>query len=103
MVDEAHERSLNIDFILGLLKNVLAYRPEFKVIISSATLNTSVFSEYFVACPVVRIETQPYPVTVLYDPPKSDEYDEVVNKIARSIGGLSSMPCRTIELIKTYF
>jgi len=82
MVDEAHERSLNIDFILGLLKNVIAYRPEFKVIISSATLNTSVFSEYFDACPIVRIETQPYPVTVLYDPPKSDEYDEVVNKIA---------------------
>ncbi|MCP4161493.1 MAG: ATP-dependent RNA helicase, partial [Deltaproteobacteria bacterium] len=53
MVDEAHERSLNIDFILGLLKNVIAYRPEFKVIISSATLNTSVFSEYFDACPIV--------------------------------------------------
>ncbi|MDA3812144.1 MAG: ATP-dependent RNA helicase [Spirochaetaceae bacterium] len=82
MVDEAHERSLNIDFILGLLKNVLANRPEFKVIISSATLNTSVFSEYFEACPIVRIETQPYPVTVIYDPPKSDDYDEVVNKIA---------------------
>ncbi|MBI9100529.1 MAG: ATP-dependent RNA helicase [Spirochaetaceae bacterium] len=82
MVDEAHERSLNIDFILGLLKNVLAYRPEFKVIISSATLNTSVFSEYFDACPIVRIETQPYPVTVIYDPPQSDEPEELVNKIA---------------------
>lgn len=82
MVDEAHERSLNIDFILGLLKNVLALRPEFKVIISSATLNTSVFSEYYGACPVVRIETQPYPVTVIYDPPKSDDYEEIINKIA---------------------
>jgi len=82
MVDEAHERSLNIDFILGLLKNVIAYRPEFKVIISSATLNTSVFSEYFDACPIVRIETQPYPVTVLYDPPQGSEPEVLVNKIA---------------------
>ncbi len=82
MVDEAHERSLNIDFILGLLKNVIAYRPEFKVIISSATLNTSVFSEYFDACPIVRIETQPYPVTVLYDSPQSDDFEEMNNKIA---------------------
>ena len=82
MVDEAHERSLNIDFILGLLKNVLIARPEFKVIISSATLNTSVFSEYFDACPIVRIETQPYPVTVIYDPPQSDEPEVLVNKIA---------------------
>ncbi len=82
MVDEAHERSLNIDFILGLLKNVIANRPEFKVIISSATLNTSVFSEYFGACPIVRIETQPYPVTVLYDPPQSDDPEVLVNKIA---------------------
>jgi len=81
MVDEAHERSLNIDFILGLLKNVIAYRPEFKVIISSATLNTSVFSEYFDGCPIVRIETHPYPVTVLYDPPTTDDPEEMIGKI----------------------
>lgn len=81
MVDEAHERSLNIDFILGLLKNVLANRPEFKVIISSATLNTSVFSEYFDGCPIVRIETHPYPVTVLYDPPATDEPENLINSI----------------------
>ncbi|MBB6480224.1 helicase-related protein [Spirochaeta isovalerica] len=81
MVDEAHERSLNIDFILGLLKNVIANRPEFKVIISSATLNTSVFSEYFDGCPIVRIETHPYPVTVLYDPPASDDPEEMIGKI----------------------
>jgi len=47
MVDEAHERSLNIDFILGLLKRILRERPRFKVIISSATINAEVFSEYF--------------------------------------------------------
>jgi len=69
MVDEAHERSLNIDFILGLLKRVLEARPEFKVIVSSATINAETFSEYFGQCPIVKIETPMYPVTLLYDSP----------------------------------
>ncbi|HWR10889.1 MAG TPA: ATP-dependent RNA helicase [Rectinemataceae bacterium] len=68
MVDEAHERSLNIDFILGLLKKVLEIRPTFKVIVSSATINAEVFSQYFGECPVVKIDTQTYPVTLIYDP-----------------------------------
>jgi RNA helicase HrpA len=72
MVDEAHERSLNIDFILGLLKRVLDSRPEFKVIVSSATINAEVFSEYFGECPIVKIETSMYPVTLVYDPPPGD-------------------------------
>jgi len=69
VVDEAHERSLNIDFILGLLKRVLEARREFKVIVSSATINADVFSEYFGECPVVKIDAQTYPVTLIYDPP----------------------------------
>ncbi len=72
MVDEAHERSLNIDFVLGLLKRVLEARPEFKVVVSSATINAQVFSEYFGECPVVKIDAQTYPVTVIYDPPAVD-------------------------------
>ena len=70
MVDEAHERSLNIDFVLGLLKRVLAARKDFKVIVSSATMNTEVFSSYFDGCPIVTIDTITYPVTVVYDPPE---------------------------------
>lgn len=70
MVDEAHERSLNIDFVLGLLKRVLAERKEFKVIVSSATLNAEAFSDYFGGCPIVTIDTITYPVTMVYDPPK---------------------------------
>ena len=70
MVDEAHERSLNIDFVLGLLKRVLAARKEFKVIVSSATMNTEVFSSYFDGCPIVTIDTVTYPVTLVYDPPE---------------------------------
>ena len=68
VVDEAHERSLNIDFILGLLKRVLESRRDFKVIISSATINAEVFSEYFSECPIVKIEAQRFPVTLIYDP-----------------------------------
>ncbi|MCL2070423.1 MAG: ATP-dependent RNA helicase [Treponema sp.] len=69
VIDEAHERSLNIDFILGLLKRVLEERRDFKVIVSSATINALVFSEYFGQCPIVKIEAQTYPVTLIYDPP----------------------------------
>jgi len=69
VVDEAHERSLNIDFILGLLKRVLEGRRDFKVIVSSATINAEVFSEYFGECPIVKIDAQTYPVTLIYDPP----------------------------------
>ena len=69
MVDEAHERSLNIDFVLGLLKRILAERKEFKVIVSSATMNAEAFSEYFAGCPIVTIDTITYPVAMIYDPP----------------------------------
>jgi RNA helicase HrpA len=69
VVDEAHERSLNIDFILGLLKRILETRRDFRVIISSATINAEVFSEYFGECPVVKIDAVTYPVTLIYDPP----------------------------------
>lgn len=69
IVDEAHERSLNIDFILGLLKRVLEVRKEFKVVVSSATINAQVFSAYFGDCPIVKIDADTYPVTVIYDPP----------------------------------
>ena len=68
MVDEAHERSLNIDFILGLLKQITARRPELKVIISSATLNTKVFSRFFGDAPIISIKTRVYNVDVKYFP-----------------------------------
>ncbi len=69
MVDEAHERSLNIDFVLGLLKRVLKQRHDFKVIVSSATMNAQAFSDYFGGCPIVTIDTVTYPVAMVYDPP----------------------------------
>lgn len=69
MVDEAHERSLNIDFVLGLLKRCLEVRKDLKVVVSSATMNAEAFSKYFGGAPIVTIETQTFPVTLLYDPP----------------------------------
>ncbi|MCL2800640.1 MAG: ATP-dependent RNA helicase [Treponema sp.] len=85
VVDEAHERSLNIDFILGLLKRVLESRRDFKVIISSATINAEVFSEYFNNCPIVKIEAQRFPVTMVYDAPlisaNSDASEAILTKI----------------------
>ncbi len=91
MVDEAHERSLNIDFILGLLKRVLEERPEFKIVISSATINAETFSEYFDACPIVNIETPMYPVDTRYDPPKPGSGPEaLVEKIAQLVLKVSS-------------
>ncbi len=67
MVDEAHERSLNIDFILGLLKNIIKDREDLKVIISSATINTETFSRFFFDAPIISISGKPYPVGVRYD------------------------------------
>jgi RNA helicase HrpA len=82
VIDEAHERSLNIDFILGLLKRVLEYRHDFKVIISSATINAEIFSEYFNECPIVKIEADRFPVTLIYDPNAADNDGEaIINKI----------------------
>jgi RNA helicase HrpA len=87
MVDEAHERSLNIDFILGLLKNILKVRSDFKVIISSATINAQSFSDYFDGAPVVHIETQTYPVEIFYEPPAVEDDEEALTlKIVDLVG-----------------
>src|SRR4030042_1365160 len=72
IVDEAHERSLNIDFILGLLKGVLARRPDFRVGVSSATINVQVFSDYFAGCPIVRLDAPMYPVELAWEPPEAE-------------------------------
>lgn len=89
MVDEAHERSLNIDFALGLLKRVLEVRKEFKIIVSSATMNAEAFSQYFGLCPIVTIDTVTFPVAMVYDPPKipaSTISEEASDMLLQKIG-----------------
>ena len=72
VLDEAHERSLTIDFLLGWIKRILPERPDLKVIVSSATLETERFSAFFDGAPVIEVQGRTYPVDVLYEPPRSD-------------------------------
>jgi ATP-dependent helicase HrpA len=68
IVDEAHERSLNIDFLLGYLKQLLRKRRDLKVIVTSATIDTERFSQHFDDAPVVNVEGRGYPVETRYRP-----------------------------------
>ena len=68
IIDEAHERSLNIDFLLGYLKQLLPRRPDLKVIITSATIDTTRFSAHFDDAPVIEVSGRTYPVEVRYRP-----------------------------------
>ena len=68
IVDEAHERSLNIDFILGILKNILRRRRDLRLIITSATIDTEKFSRAFDDAPIIEVSGRLYPVEVRYDP-----------------------------------
>jgi len=92
VVDEVHERSLNIDFILGYLKNILPQRPDLKVIISSATIQADRFSKFFNRAPVIEVTGRMFPVAVLYDPITDDELnkfdDPVVDKTVRTVRDL---------------
>jgi len=72
VIDEAHERSLTIDFLLGWIKRILPERPDLKVIVSSATLETERFSAFFDGAPVIEVQGRTYPVDVLYEPPAKD-------------------------------
>ncbi|WIV52649.1 ATP-dependent RNA helicase HrpA [Amycolatopsis nalaikhensis] len=82
IIDEAHERSLNIDFILGYLKQLLPRRPDLKVIITSATIDPERFSKHFDDAPIVEVSGRTYPVEVRYRPlvdpdaPEEDERDQ---------------------------
>ncbi|MFQ2621476.1 ATP-dependent RNA helicase HrpA [Aeromonas caviae] len=73
IIDEAHERSLNIDFILGYLKQLLPKRPDLKVIITSATIDPQRFSRHFNKAPVIEVSGRTYPVEVRYRPLVSDK------------------------------
>jgi len=68
IVDEAHERSLNIDFILGHLRRLRLQRPELKIIITSATIDTEAFSKAFDGAPIIEVSGRVYPVEVIYAP-----------------------------------
>jgi ATP-dependent helicase HrpA len=73
IIDEAHERSLNIDFLLGYLKQLAKKRPELKIIVTSATIDTARFAEHFDGAPVVEVEGRAYPVELRWRPAEAVE------------------------------
>ncbi|MTD52786.1 ATP-dependent RNA helicase HrpA [Amycolatopsis pithecellobii] len=92
IIDEAHERSLNIDFLLGYLKQLLPRRPELKVIITSATIDPERFAEHFDGAPIVEVSGRTYPVEVRYrpivDPDQPDEDRDQVTAISDAVDEL---------------
>ncbi|MDO5682803.1 MAG: ATP-dependent RNA helicase HrpA [Propionibacteriaceae bacterium] len=92
IIDEAHERSLNIDFLLGYLKQLLARRPDLKVIITSATIDTQRFAEHFASpatgqpCPIIEVSGRTYPVEIRYRPIVEDlPPDEGADALAQPV------------------
>ncbi|MGQ0474501.1 ATP-dependent RNA helicase HrpA [Acinetobacter variabilis] len=93
IIDEAHERSLNIDFIMGYLKQLLPRRKDLKVIITSATLDVNRFSDYFNGAPIYEVEGRSYPVEVRYRPisemsivgSDDDEFDDFEENLPRAV------------------
>jgi ATP-dependent helicase HrpA len=86
IIDEAHERSLNIDFLLGYLKQLIHVRQDLKLLITSATIDTEKFSRHFERAPVITISGRTFPVTVRYSPlSKEDEDEEDENYISGAV------------------
>ena len=77
IIDEAHERSLNIDLILGYIKQLLGKRNDLKLIVTSATIDPQKFSKYFDDAPIVNISGRSYPVEVRYHAPEDDDRDNL--------------------------
>jgi ATP-dependent helicase HrpA len=103
IIDEAHERSLNIDFLLGIASTLLAVRPELRVIITSATLDTEKFVRAFDGAPVIQAGGRLYPVDVEYLPPESfspeAEESDYVDMAVRAVDRLKSRRCHGDILI----
>jgi ATP-dependent helicase HrpA len=84
IIDEAHERSLNIDFLLGYLKQLQARRPDLRIIITSATIDTEKFASHFDDAPIIEVSGRSYPVDVQYQPLDEDEDSGQIAEQAKS-------------------
>ncbi len=80
IIDEAHERSLNIDFLLGYVKQLLPRRPDLKLVITSATIDAERFSKHFGGAPVIEVSGRLHPVEVRYHPVESEDEDYDLNQ-----------------------
>ena len=92
IIDEAHERSLNIDFILGYVKQILPKRPDLKVIITSATIDPERFSKHFNNAPILEVSGRTYPVDLLYRPLNEQGDDaDIITGILNAVDELSDL------------
>ncbi len=80
IIDEAHERSLNIDFLLGYLHQLLPRRPDLKIIVTSATIDTERFSKHFDNAPIIEVSGRTYPVDIRYRPIDGPDVTEPLNQ-----------------------
>jgi len=94
IIDEAHERSLNIDFLMGYLKQLLPKRPDLKVIITSATIDVEKFSEHFNNAPIISVSGRTFPVEVVYRPLIDTESDSQFDGILNAIHEISEIDAR---------
>lgn len=85
IIDEAHERSLNIDFLLGFLKQLLPKRPDLKLIITSATIDAERFSQHFNHAPVIEVSGRTFPVEIVYRPLHEQDEDEAEIELTDAI------------------
>jgi ATP-dependent helicase HrpA len=93
IVDEAHERSLNIDFLLGYLRQLLARRPDLKVIITSATIDTQRFSDHFDGAPIIEVSGRTYPVEVRYRPQEDGNTGEPLTQAEAIVDAVEELGC----------
>lgn len=96
IIDEAHERSLNIDFLLGYLKNLLPKRPDLKLIITSATIDTAIFSKHFSDAPIMAVEGRSYPVEVRYRDFNVNEDQEDISYVDQCVQTIVELHRREI-------
>ncbi len=99
ILDEAHERSLNIDFLLGYLKRLLVRRRDLKLIVTSATIDTKTFSQHFHNAPIVEVEGRSYPVEVRWRPPGEREDASTVEQIVAAVDEITAEDPRGDALI----
>lgn len=96
IIDEAHERSLNIDFLLGYLKGLLVKRPELKLIITSATIDVERFAQHFNNAPIIEVSGRTYPVEVVYMPLYEDSHQVYIEE-QDGTGHYESLSSKTLN------
>jgi ATP-dependent helicase HrpA len=98
ILDEAHERNLNVDFLLGYVKRLLPRRPDLRVVVSSATLDPARFAAFFGGAPVIEVSGRTFPVEVVYRPPAKGELD-LADTVAATVDEISELDPREDVLV----